>query len=450
MVESSSRTSSKEGVMKDICILGSGMAGLGAVHRLHEAGLSSRLFDKNDYIGGHTATFAFDDGFIFDDGPHISFTQDKRLQELFASNVGGEYETIHAYVNNYYQGHWIKHPAQCNLHGLPEDLVVTCLRDFVEAQYREAGEIRNYMDWLVASFGATFAKTFPAQYGKKYHTTTSDNMSTVWLGPRLYRPNIEEVLRGALSEQTPHVHYVSHFRYPTYGGFVSYIEPFTRHTEMNLGHEMTELDPVGKTLTFANGLTTTYGAVISSIPLPELLPRIKGAPREVVEAAAQLACTTCATVNIGVDRADLSPANWTYFYDDDYFFTRINMMHKLSPKLVPDGCGSIQCEVYYSDKYRPMTIAPEDNIDPVIRDLKRCGILKDSDRILHTDVRMIKYANVIFDLDREVALPIVHGYLDEISVIYVGRYGDWGYQWTDEAFFSGEKGAQKVIDNPPA
>ena len=34
------------------------------------------------------------------------------------------------------------------------------------------------------------------QYTRKYHTTTADNMSTDWLGPRIYRPSLEEVLAG--------------------------------------------------------------------------------------------------------------------------------------------------------------------------------------------------------------------------------------------------------------
>lgn len=433
--------------MKHVSILGAGMAGFGAAYRLHADGVAATLYDKNDYIGGHAATFKYENGFIFDDGPHISFTKNERIKKIFEENVDGEYETIHAYVNNYYQGHWIKHPAQCNLHGLPEDLVVRCLKDFIEAQHRESGEIRNYEDWLLASFGETFTRTFPEQYGTKYHTTPPSNMSTVWLGPRLYRPKLEEVLQGALSQQTQDVHYVSHFRYPSHGGFVSYVRPFERFGKVNLGCEFTKLDPVAKTLSFADGKHVEYEAVVSSLPLPELVSRIEGAPKEVRDAAALLACTTCATVNIGVNRSHLSDAHWTYFYDRDFFVSRMNFPHMLSPNVVPEGCGSIQTEIYYSDKYKPMDIAPEECIEPAIADLRRCGILREDDEILHKDVRMVKYANVIFDLDREKALPVVHGYLDDIGIRYAGRYGEWGYQWTDESFVSGENAAQKILES---
>ena len=74
-------------------------------------------------------------------------------------------------MNNHWKGHWIKHPAQVNLHGLPTELVVTIVTDFVAAKQKPPAQIRNYEQWLRASFGNTFAETFPMQYTLKYHTT---------------------------------------------------------------------------------------------------------------------------------------------------------------------------------------------------------------------------------------------------------------------------------------
>jgi protoporphyrinogen oxidase len=442
--------------MERIAILGSGMAGFGAAHRLREEGISPVVYDKNIYHGGHTASFKHDTGFIFDEGPHVSFTQHKRLQELFAESVGQKYEVIHARPNNYWKGHWIKHPAICNLHGLPTDLVVNCLRDFVEAQNAQkngttAGRpIENYADWLIASYGKTFAETFPMEYGLKYHTTTADNMSTAWLGPRLYQAKLEEVLVGALSPETPHVHYVDHVRYPSFEGFVSYLNPLPKQTEINLGHKLVGLDPAKHELRFANGVVARYDAVVSSIPLTELIPLIAGVPPDVVEAAKKLACSSCVMINLGVDRTDLSEGQWTYYYDSDICFTRLSFPHMFSPHTCPPGYGSIQAEVYYSDKYRPLKGVPTDYVAPVIADLKRVGVLRENDKIVHTNVHLSRYAQVIFDLERADALAIVHGYLNDIGVAYCGRYGDWLYIWTDEAFISGENAAQKVLDHMAA
>jgi hypothetical protein len=37
----------------------------------------------------------------------------------------------------------------------------------------------------------------------------------------MYRPKLEEVLRGALTSETPNVHYIQSFRYPKQGGFAA-------------------------------------------------------------------------------------------------------------------------------------------------------------------------------------------------------------------------------------
>lgn len=432
--------------MSNIVVLGSGMGGLGAVHRIHADGVRPVVYDQNDYYGGHTMSFRDHHGFLFDIGPHISFTKDPRIQELFAANINQEYESLQVRLNNYWQGHWLTHPVQLHMHGLPEDLIVQIIEEFIAEQNGPERPIRNYHDWLLASFGKTFAEQFPMKYTRKYHLTTADNMSTEWLGPRMYRPSLKEMLRGALSPKTSTVeHYVSNFRYPRDGGFVSYLHKFAKMAELKLNHQLVAVDPREKRLRFSNGVTATYDLLVSSVPLPDLIPMISGAPADVVDASQRLACSTCVLVNIGVNRSDLSNAHMTYFYDEDICFSRLSFPHMLAPSNVPEGTGSIQAEVYFSRKYRPLTGAPDDCIAPAIRDLRKCGLLRDDDKILSQSARLVPYANVIFDLDRAAAVSTVHGYLDDIGIAYCGRYGAWDYLWTDESFVSGEGAADRAL-----
>lgn len=434
----------------NIVVLGTGMAGFGAAHRLSAEGVTPVMFDKNGYYGGHTTSFRYESNFIFDVGPHISFTKDQRIQELLADNVDQQFETVQIELNNYWRGYWPRHPVQLHLHGLPEDVVIKVIADFVAERQRPERPLNNYADWLLASFGSAFATLFPMQYTRKYHLTTAENMSLDWLGPRIYRPSLEEVLRGAISQSPPQRHYITHFRYPSYGGFASYLKKFAPLGRIKLNHELASINPRARQLRFANGVVARYDALISSVPLPDLIRMIQGAPPDVVDAASRLACSTCVLVNIGVNREDLSNAHMTYFYDEDICFTRLCFPHMLSPNNVPNGTGSIQAEVYFSDKYKPLTGAPDDWIEPVIRDLQRCGVLREDDQILIRRAMLLRYANIIFDLDRAAALKTVHGYLDDVGVAYCGRYGDWGYMWTDESFKSGEAAAEKVLSRMAA
>jgi len=154
-------------------------------------------------------------------------------------------------------------------------------------------------------------------------------------------------------------------------------------------------------------------------------------------------------VNLGVDRPDISPSSWTYYYDDEFPFSRVSYPRNMSPHVVPAGAGSIQAEVYFSRKYRPLTSTPASCIEPVIEGLRRCGVIRPDDQILFKDAILVPYANIIFDLERPAALATVHGFLDELGIGYCGRYGEWGYLWTDEAFSSGENAVRKSLARTP-
>jgi protoporphyrinogen oxidase len=430
-------------------VLGSGMAGFGAATYLHDRGVRAEVYDQNPYFGGHTASLRDAKGFLFDFGPHISFTTDKRIQDLFAGYVHGDYHAVQVKLDNYWRGLRLTHPVQLHLNGLPRDLIIEIVADFVKEQAVER-PIGNYEDWLVASYGRRFAELFPMQYTRKYHLTSADNMTTDWLGPRMYRPSLEELLRGALGPWSPESHYITTFRYPIQGGFVSYLHSLPEIANVHLGHKLTGIDAGARTLRFANGAIATYDALVSSIALPELVPMIEGAPRDIVDASQRLACSTCVLVNVGVQRADLSDAHVTYVYDPDISFTRLSFPHMLAPTNAPPGCGSVQAEVYFSDKYRPLEQTPDEIVEQVVADLRLTGTLREDDVIVTRHAATVRYANVIFDLDRAKALEAVHGYLDDIGIAYCGRYGDWGYMWTDESYISGERAAESVLSATPA
>ncbi|MBA3375317.1 MAG: FAD-dependent oxidoreductase [Actinobacteria bacterium] len=421
------------------------MAGYGAWYRLRDEPHDVVLYDKNTYAGGHTTSWTFPPGFTFDEGPHVSFTKDERVREIFADAVNGEFEEVQYQLDNYWHGHWLTHPVQCNLYGLPVDLVTSVITDFVAQTAEPERPIRNYEDWLVMSYGKTFAEEFPAAYTRKYHTTDPRNMTTDWIGPRMYRPSLEEVLRGALAPGAPNVHYVTGFRYPKRGGFADYLRKFIEAAPIVLGHEVVRIDPARKTVQFANGRELEYDGLITSLPLPELIAVMPDAPPDVQDAATRLACSACVLVNVGVARPDISQMHISYFYDSDVLFSRLCFPHLMAPDNAPPGTSSVQAEVYFSRKYKPLEGKPEDLIEPVIEDLVRCGVFDSSDEVLYKGAVRCEYANIIFDHDRSDALETVHGYLAELGIAPCGRYGDWGYMWTDDAFKSGERAAEAVL-----
>ena len=127
---------------------------------------------------------------------------------------------------------------------------------------------------------------------------------------------------------------------------------------------------------------------------------IDGAPAEVLDAVNRLACTTCVLVNIGVSHADLSQSHMTYFYDEDICFSRIGFPSHAHRQQRRPSHGQHPGEVYFSAKYKPFTGAPEDWIEPVIKDLRRYGCLREADGSFLERAMLLPYANIIFDHDR--------------------------------------------------
>ena len=295
------------------------------------------------------------------------------------------------------------------------------------------------------SYGRTFAEEFPTAYTEKYHTTTPRNMTTDWIGPRMYRPSLEEVLRGALAPSAPNVHYVTGFRYPSRGGFAAYLEKFVSTAPIQLGHEAAKIDARDKRIHFTNGRR-------DPLRRADLVGAFAGADRD-DRGRAYRRTNRRRGARVLRMRSRQRRCRQTRHQRQAHPVLLRPRHPVLAPVLSPPdvgeqrparglehpGRGLLLAEVQAS---RPKS---EDLVDPVIHDLVRCGLIDDSDEILYKGAVLCEYANIIFDHDRESALETVHGFLEDVGIARCGRYGDWGYMWTDDSFTSGERAAEEVL-----
>lgn len=431
----------------DIAIIGAGFAGLAAAERLAREGLRATVFEADAHWGGHTHSDVVG-GFTFDEGPHVSFTKDPVVRELFARSAEGVRE-FQARLTNYSRGSLIEHPAQVNLSGLDPDLVTRCIVDLVEARARPIA-VDSYEDWCRNTFGETFAREFPLVYTRKYWTVEARDMTTDWAEKRVYAPTLAEVVRGALQPALHgQFHYFSVVRYPESGGYQSFMRLLAKDRDIELDKRVVSVDIRNGRLHFADGTERTYGKLISTMPLPELVRAIPAdQSNEGVRAAAeQLLCTSLALVDVAVNRSDLFSHHLLYVYDEDVSFARAHFPHMLAPGNAPAGQGSIQVEIYYSHK-RPLPSAIDTLPDRVVGELVRIGILRSAGEVIWARSREVQYANVVFDHRRAAALGAILPWLEAQGVVLAGRYGEWGYHWTDDAVRSGWAAASRCIGVP--
>ena len=424
--------------MGNVVILGAGIAGISAAYHLNKAEIGSVIYEQDDDYGGLCGSFEVD-GFTFDTFAHISF--DPNTEE-YLENTTEHY--IHASeALNFDNGRWLRHPVQNNLVDLPVDERISLIKGFIEKN--NDGEAANYAQWLENVYGIGFAHAYPYRYTRKYWTVEPEQLEIKWIKGRMYEPSLEEVLRGAMVTHTPGVHYSKEARYPIHGGFQSFLSFMAKECNIIYQKKVCSIDPSQKKIGFADGTEVHYDHLISTLPINEVCGFMADVPNEVMKAADQLDYTTGVMVSLGFNRPKVSPALWFYIYDEDIFPARVYSPDWKSPNNVPSGCSAIQAEIYYS-KYKPLTKSLDEVMEEVIEQLLRLKLFDRND-IIVKDVRMRKYANIMFTPSIYHAREEINTFLNSKEILCAGRFGEWDYLWAGQSLLSGKKAAENIIDS---
>lgn len=416
--------------MAGTIILGAGIAGLGAGYALRQKGEPCVILEKDDTYGGLCGNFSIR-GFRFDRFVHFSFAKDEAVNSLFRA---GSPEVWHhePIAYNIYHGKWIKHPAQNNLFPLAESEKERIIQDFLKRKDPETTEVRNYEDWLRLQFGDYFAEHFPMVYTRKYWMREARELETRWVGNRVYQPSVEEVIKGSQTSDTPTTYYAKEMRYPKKGGYKQYLSKLAEGADIRYHEAVVRIDSREKTVFTASGRRYAYDRLISSLPLPALVRMLSEVPETVAAASEQLVCTCGYQISVGLKTENIPPYLWWYIYDEENLAARVYSPSLKSPDNAPEGCSSLQMEVYC----RPGQYSEAELQERTVGHLIRLGIIKEED-ILFVDIRFEPYANVIFEPGIYENRRIVRTYLKSIGIETIGRFGEWDYLWSDQSLLSG-------------
>lgn len=413
-------------------ILGAGIAGLGASYALRQIGETSVVFEKDDTYGGLCGNFTIN-GFRFDRFVHFTFSKDERVNAIFNASSPEIYRhSPTAY--NIYKGIWIKHPAQNNLFPLSEQEKELIIHDFLNRKSPREAEIKNYEDWLRFQFGDYFAENFPMRYTRKYWMREARELRTEWVGQRVYQPSVEEVIKGSKNAETPITYYAKEMRYPKYGGYKAFLKLLAKKAEIHYKMLVTAIDTESKMVSFGDGSFVSYNRLISSLPLPETIKMIKEVPGYVLNAVSKLECTSGYHVSIAMKTKNIPPYLWWYIYDEDILAARVYSPSLKSPDNAPEGCSSLQMEVYCKEN----EYTEQQLLNGTVGKMISFGVIKEDD-ILFTHIGFEKYANVIFTEPIYDARKTVRDYLKSVGIDTIGRFGEWDYLWSDQSLLSGLK-----------
>ena len=412
-------------------ILGAGIAGLGAAYGFYQKGKRSCVVEKNNTYGGLCDSFEIN-GFRFDRFVHLTFAQEKEVNDIFRKSCG-ELTTHIPNPFNLYHGLWVKHPAQNNLYPLCEEEKKLIVSDFMKRPIiTEEQKPDNYEEWLRWQFGNYFAEHFPMVYTKKYWMKEASQSRTAWAGKRIYQPSAAEVLAGCNTAEPPVTYHAKEMRYPKKGGFKALLREMADHADIKYNYEVKHIDTQKKEVTFGNGEVFSFENLYSSIPLPEIIAMLDDVPSHVSEAASKLEATSGYHISIALKTKDIPPYLWWYIYDEDILAARVYSPSLKSADNAPEGCSSLQMEVYCKEG----AYTEHQLLDGTVGRLIELGMINKDD-ILFTHVGFEKYANVIFTEPIYDARKTVRDYLAAKGICTFGRFGEWDYLWTNQSLLSG-------------
>ena len=404
-------------------ILGAGLAGLGAAYASE---FQYPIFEAEAFPGGLCSGFEIQ-GFRFDRGVHLSFTNSGVVRGVFDQIP---YNSYHPYPRNWYYDRWIKHPVQNNLFPLPVEKKIRAVEAFLERPYQS--ESTNFKDWSISRYGTYISEEFSFLYNQKYWCEDLEKLGVSWVGNRIYQPSLHEVLAGSYTDKTANTYYAKEMRYPKEGGYCAFLTQMIRQGKIHLGKRTVRIDSENRIIYFGDGTSEQYRTAFCSIPLPEIIDLLDDVPTEVRKSAQKLNHTGMVLVSVGLKKEKILDDIWFYIYD---------------PQNAPQGCSSMQFEIYFNGHDEPP--GAEISIENTKFALKRLAeydtLQIDPERdILFMDYRVQKYGNVLMYPENDRHSGAVKEYLKSIGIIPIGRFGEWEYLWSDQAFLSGYNGVRRL------
>jgi len=424
--------------MPPVVVLGAGLTGLSAAYHLRRPTV---LVERGPEVGGH-ARSTRQCGFTFDVTGHWLHLREPQTRALVAGLFApGELVSVERRTRVFTHGALLAYPFQANLHGLPLEVVQECLVEFIAARERAArGEqpARSFEAFAEARFGRGIARHFFVPYNTKLWGMHPNQLTAEWVSRYIPVPEVAQVIGGAIGVPQEGLGYNASFLYPRDGG----IDALPRRlaaglpvgTELVLGSDVEAVDPARRRVKLsAEAQWRDYHALVSTIPLPELVRRIVDAPPAVRAAADALRWVRWRWLDVATRVRVPVDYHWVYVPETRYPFFRVGVYSNAALSMAPHGCSSLYVEL--SEREGAV------DVPAVLQALVEVGALASVDDVLFTAERRAEHAYVVFDDAHGPATRTILEWLESVGIRSCGRYGAWVYNAMEDCLIAGREAA---------
>ncbi len=429
--------------------IGAGISCLAAARKLRGDYI---ILEAEDRPGGMCRTDK-KDGFSFDRTGHLLHLTNPKTKKWLGQLLKQKMELRQRSSWIYSNGVYTRYPFQSHFYGLPAHVAAECLEGIFHAHYQRLGKKRpagyrsqSFSRWVMERFGKGVAKHFLFPYNTKLWTVKPHVLTTEWLGRFVPRPDLHQVVMGAIADIPQPEGYNSSFMYPKTGGIETLVKTLGAGLKIRTNARVTGIHLKNRELLLADGQRMKFGKMVSSAPLPSLVKMSSPVPDSIYKHSKSLRAASVYNLNLGiVDRNEKK--HWVYVPENNFSIYRFGYANNFSSSVAPPGHAAVYTELSFRMGTRPDLKSLRKH---VIDDLKKIGVIGSRGDIVTEHVNLLEGAYAIFDRHRTPAVRAILRFFRRRDIHPIGRWGTWSYGSMEDAILQGIEVANYIKGHPPS
>ncbi|MEM0999549.1 MAG: FAD-dependent oxidoreductase [Bacteroidota bacterium] len=425
----------KQNEQPDLAVLGGGPAGMAVAWYARQAGLSFRVYEAEDRVGGNCITLERD-GFLFDSGAHRLHDKDPETTAIVQALLGDKLRRIQVPSQIFRDQRFIDFPlSPLNL------LRYLGLGGFARAGFQILGQklrgkrsTANFRELAVGTYGSYIAELFLLHYTEKLWGLAAEQLSTEVAGKRLKGLNLKTfVLEAFRGKQRKTTHLDGAFYYPErgIGTIFEAMRDACGPEHFALGHRISGIRHAQgrvEAIQVNEADWTPVNQLVCSLPLGLVLRLLQPAPpEEILRRALSIRFRNVLLIGLFLDKPTVNPNGSMYFPDASVPFTRVYEPRNRSPKMAPPGQTSLLVEIPCQPEDPIWQEEEKVAVETVIRHLTQADFFH-PDELVGTSVYRIRNAYPILETGYRTKIEPIGAYLAQFKNLRMtGRNGLFAY-----------------------
>lgn len=409
----------------EIFILGAGFTGLSTAFKI-----KAKIFEAENKPGGICTSYNIK-GYRFEiGGGHWIFNADEEILRFinwFASTKKYKRKSAVFFPD---MDLYVPYPIQNHLFYLPDNIRRKSLDEILRSTQKN---VKTMEEWLEVNFGKTLCELFFFPFHELY---TVGLYKKIAPQDRFKTPVDKNLILKGAKEKTPPVGYNTTFVYPIEGLNVL-AEKIAEKCKIEYNKKIVKVNLRKKEIFFADGSTTKYEKLISTIPLNKFAEMAEISIDELA-----YPYTSVLVLNIGAKKGRKCPDyHWIYIPKSKGGFYRVgfysNVDNMFLPEYVkePNELVSIYVEKAFLGGKKPTEEEIKNIKEKIIKELIEWEFIAEIE-VIDTNWIEVGYTWEYPDSNwKNKILEILFKY----NIISIGRYGKWKFQGIAESIKEGLK-----------